>query len=621
MLDDITLDPTGLSAPESGAFPRSAETETRQDSIAGTIGKSAAIGALAVNLAACGGASADGAGGGSATSGGGATGSVEQDERKPETDAQAARFALHASLSVSPQDISDLKQIGYEPWLDRQMDATNVQSAAEFFESRGFNRIDTNSYYSRTQPADAMIWNQLMAGGSGVRKRIALALSEFFVVSLNSVDSLIWRSQGMGAYWDMLNDRAFGNFRDLLEDVSLAPVMGVYLNTRGNRKADARTGRVPDENFGREIMQLFSIGLHDLNIDGTDKLNGSGQPIETYDNEDVTGIAKVFTGYDLDFSETTMHPHPSGSNWQIPDPDVAMRPMTADAGKWRYPRSESFHSPEEKSFLGTTIPAGTGPAESLAIALDTLFNHPNVGPFFGKQMIQRLVTSNPSPAYVTRVAQTFNDDGTGKRGNLRAVFKAILLDDEALSDSGLSDPRFGKLREPMLRYIQWARTVGVQSASGKWDIGSTDSSTYGLAQSPLRSPSVFNYFRPAYFSTNSQAAANDMVAPEFQLVNETTVAAYLNFMQQVIRGKGSRSNDVKPLYSAEIAIAHDRAALLDRLDLLLTGNQLMAATRSEILTVLEGIDVTQASPEQDKLNMIYIAVMLVMASYDYLIQR
>ena len=621
MLEDITLDHTGASAPESEAAPRSSEIETGQASIAGQLGKAAAVGAVAINLAACSGASADSSAGGSATSGGGATGSVTQEEIKPETDAQAARFALHASLSVSPQDISDLKAIGYEPWLDRQMDAANAQSAAEFFESRGFNRIDTNNYYSRTQPADAMIWSQLMAGGSGVRKRIALALSEFFVVSLNSVDSLIWRSQGMGAYWDMLNNRAFGNFRDLLEDVSLAPVMGVYLNTRGNRKADERTGRVPDENFGREIMQLFSIGLHDLNIDGTDKLDGSGQPIETYDNEDVTGIAKVFTGYDLDFSETTMHPHPSGSNWEIPDPDVALRPMTADASKWRYPRNESFHSPEEKSFLGTTIPAGTGPAESLAIALDTLFNHPNVGPFFGKQMIQRLVTSNPSPAYVTRVAQAFNDDGTGKRGNLRAVFKAILLDEEALSDSGLSDPRFGKLREPMLRYIQWARTVGVQSASGKWDIGSTESSTYGLAQSPLRSPSVFNYFRPAYFATNSQAAANDMVAPEFQLVNETTVAAYLNFMQQVIRGKGSRSNDVKPLYSAEIAIAHDRTALLDRLDLLLTGNQMMEATRSEILSVLEGIDVTQASPEQDKLNMIYIAVMLVMASYDYLIQR
>ena len=621
MLENCTLDDTGEGAPATEAAPRSSEIEAGQASIAGKLGKSAAIGAVAINLTACGGASSDSSAGGSATSGGGATGRVTQEEIKPETDAQAARFALHASLSVSPQDISDLKAIGYEPWLDRQMDATNAQSAAGFFESRGFNRIDTNNYYSRTQPADAMIWSQLMAGGSGVRKRIALALSEFFVVSLNSVDSLIWRSQGMGAYWDMLNNRAFGNFRDLLEDVSLAPVMGVYLNTRGNRKADARTGRVPDENFGREIMQLFSIGLHDLNIDGTDKTDASGQPIETYDNEDVTGIAKVFTGYDLDFSETTMHPHPSGSNWEIPDPDVAVRPMTADASKWRYPRNESFHSPEEKSFLGTTIPAGTGPAESLAIALDTLFNHPNVGPFFGKQMIQRLVTSNPSPAYVTRVAQAFNDDGTGKRGNLRAVFKAILLDEEALSDSGLSDPRFGKLREPMLRYIQWARTVGVQSASSKWDIGSTESSTYGLAQSPLRSPSVFNYFRPAYFSNNSQAAANDMVAPEFQLVNETTVAAYLNFMQQVIRGKGSRSNDVKPLYSAEIAIAHDRTALLDRLDLLLTGNQMMEATRSEILSVLEGIDVTQASPEQDKLNMIYIAVMLVMASYDYLIQR
>lgn len=621
MLDEDRRDRTWEAAPEIGTAQTPDTTGEPDGHLASTLGRTAALGALATGLSACGGGGADGSSASGETSASSFFSSAPRAVAKPETDAQAARFALHASLSVSPQDIESLKDIGYEPWLTRQMDAANALSAADFFESRGFNRIDANHYYSRTQPADAMIWNQLMAGGSGVRKRVALALSEFFVVSLNAVDSLIWRAQGMGAYWDMLNARAFGNFRDVLEDVSLAPVMGVYLNTRGNRKADARTGRVPDENFGREIMQLFSIGLHELNIDGTDRLDGSGQPIETYDNDDVTGIAKVFTGYDLDFSATTMHPHPTGGTWEIPGPDVAIRPMTADASAWRYPRSESFHSPEEKRFLGTTIPAGTGPAESLAITLDTLFNHPNVGPFFGKQMIQRLVTSNPSPAYVTRVAQAFNDDGTGTRGNLRAVFKAILLDEEALSDSGLTDPRFGKLREPMLRYIQWARTVGVQSASGKWDIGTTDSSAYGLSQSPLRSPSVFNYFRPAYFSNGSQAAANAMVAPEFQLVNETTVAAYLNFMQQVIRGKGARSNDVKPLYAAEIAIAHDRPALLDRLDLLLTGNQLMAATRSEILGVLNGITVTEASPEQNKLDMIYIAVMLVMASYDYLIQR
>ena len=616
MVDTITRDWAMTGAPDLDADEEVGARHESANRTSEIVGKSAAIGTLAAGLAACGGGGTEGS-----SPGGGNAGVPPIEVLKPQTDAQAARFALHASLSVSPQDISNLRQNGYEAWLSSQMDAPNSQTAAEFLASRGFNRIDENNHYSRTQPANSMIWAQLMDGGSGVRKRIALALSEFFVVSLNSVDSLIWRSQGMGAYWDALNDRAFGNFRDLLEDIALNPAMGVYLNTRGNKKADARTGRVPDENFGREVMQLFSIGLYALNQDGTEQLDSSGRPIETYENDDVTGIAKVFTGYDLDFSETTLHPNPTGANWQIPEPDVATRRMTADASKWRYPRSESYHSPEEKSFLGTTIPAGTGATESLAIALDALFNHPNVGPFFGKQMIQRLVTSNPSPAYVERVARTFNDDGMGKRGNLRAVFKAILLDEEALSDHGLSDPRFGKLREPMLRYIQWARTVGVESASGNWDIGNTDSSSNGLAQSPLRSPSVFNFFRPGYFPTNSQASANGMVAPEFQLVNETTVASYLNFMQQVIRGKGSRSNDVKPVYSAEIAIAHDPTALLDRLDLLLTGQQLMEATRSEILAVIEGMAVTEASPKQDKLNMIYIAVMLVMASYDYLIQR
>ena len=585
----------------------------------GSAMRTAGVSAAALATAACGGGGSGGSG--SPTGGGGGGGTPAPTVIKPETDAEAARFLLRSALSASATAIADIRERGYEPWLDREIARAPAATAESFFAQQNFNRIDSERLFFSTSSARAMIWKELLSGGDPVRKRIALALSEFFVVSLDGVENLIWRSQAMGSYWDTLMEHAFGSYRKLLEAMTLTPAMGAFLNTLGNRKADASTGRVPDENYGREVMQLFSIGLYELNIDGSTKLDGAGNPVETYDNDDVAEIAKVFTGYDLDFSQTTMHPNPSGASWEIPEPDVATRPMTADPSKWRRPQAEGYHSAEAKSFLGTTIPAGTGASETLKQALDTLANHPNVGPFFGKQMIQRLVTSNPSPAYVERVASVFNDDGSGKRGNLAAVFKAVLLDEEALSDAGLSNAGFGKLREPMLRYIQWARTAAVESDSGDWDIGDLGNPTSALGQSPLNSPSVFNFFRPGYTATNSQAAANNMVAPEFQLVNETTVAGYINFMYQAVRGEGYRSRDVKPRYTAELGIAHDSSALLDRLDLLLTANQLTSATRQAILDALNSLTVTQTSPDADKLQRIHIAVLLVLASYDYLIQR
>ena len=263
------------------------------------------------------------------------------------TKSQAARFVLRASLSATEHDVSTVQNNGYEFWLDRQMNAKNARSAKEFFEEKNFNRIDNDELYFRSWPADAMIWSQLMAGGSGVRIRIALALSEFFVVSTNGVENLIWRSQGMGAYWDALNFYAFGNYRELLQAITLMPVMGTFLNTLGNRKADPETGRVPDENFGREVMQLFSIGLYELNLDGTVKRDGAGNPIETYTNEDVTGIAKVFTGYDLDFSRPNA-PESEGSQWEIPE-RRSHAPMTA-IRQMALPRGEIITRPKKSGF-------------------------------------------------------------------------------------------------------------------------------------------------------------------------------------------------------------------------------------------------------------------------------
>ncbi len=582
------------------------------------LAKAGLVSALAVATAACGGGgSGNAASGDGGTAGGG--GSPAPTVVKPQTDEEAARFLLHASLFASPDLISAVKTSGYEPWLNTQMSANNSQSAEQFIRQEGLDQVTTDQNFFRSSITDLMVWNQLLNGGSSVRKRAALALSEFFVVSANSV-SITWPGSAMGAYWDILNDNAFGNFRDLLEAITLNPAMGVFLNTRGNRKADQDSGRVPDENFGREVMQLFSIGLFELNNDGTIRTNGA-EPIETYTNDDVTGIAKVFTGYDYDATGINFTPSPNNPNSQIPDAAYARNPMTADPARWRFPRSEGFHSDSEKTFLGTTIPAGTGAEESLRIALDTLFNHPNVGPFFGKQMIQRLVTSNPSPAYVSRVANAFNNNGSGTRGDLRAVFKAVLLDDEALAPGGLTDGSFGKLREPMLRFTQWARTAGVRSTSGESSVGNLSDAASRLGQSPLRSPSVFNFFRPGYSPPGTQTSEMNLLAPEFQIVNETSVAGYINFMERSIDMRGFWLRDYTASYAGELDVVENSETLLDRLDLLLTAGQLTSGTRELILGAMNDIDVTATSDDETKLRRIHIGTLLVMASNEYMIQR
>ncbi|MEB3414504.1 DUF1800 family protein [Alteriqipengyuania sp. WL0013] len=582
------------------------------------IAKVAAMPALAATLAACGGGGSGSSGGGSGSPGGGTSGGTAT-VRKPASDGEASRFIGRAALGASDGTISTLKSRGFEPWLRDQMALPNDRTAIDWLRARNFDAVDDRQLWNRHDPGDHALWNQLMTGGSQVRKHAALALSEFFVVGFSSLD-FAWRSFAIAHYWDLLNRHAFGSFRALLEDVTLSPAMGDFLNTRGNRKADPSSGRVPDENYAREVMQLFSIGLYELNADGSVKTGSDGEPLETYTNEDVEGLAKVFTGYDFDFTGVGTFPHPDNANWTVPRPEWVTQSMTADASKWRWPRGESYHSGEEKRFLGTVIPAGSGAAESLRIALDALTAHPNVGPFFGKQMIQRLVTSNPSPAYVGRVAAVFDNDGSGARGNLGAVFRAILLDEEALSLDKVADPFHGRLREPMVRLAQWARTFRVRSASGNWEVRDLSNSDR-LGQSPLRSPSVFNFFRPGFIPPRSQASVNDMVAPEFQIVNETTVPAYINYLRRAVEGSHWTLRDVTSAYPDEIAIADDAGALLDRLDLLLTGGQLSDFAKTTIRAALDAHEVTATSTAEAKLRRIHTGVFLVMAAPDYLVQK
>lgn len=523
------------------------------------------------------------------------------------SDAEAARFLQQAQFAATDSDIVALQLQGYNAWLEAKFSAAPGQTGVAWLTAQGYNSITAEQRYFWPQFGDFMIWNQLLTGPDQMRKRVALALSEFFVVSLTPIDGF-YPPYMIAAYWDLLTANAFGSFRSLLEKITLNAAMGFYLNTRGNLKEDPATGRQPDENYAREVMQLFTIGLYQLNVDGTPKTDTAGNPIESYVQDDVSNLARVFTGYDYDYSHVTFT-NVSWVNYAIPSTQFATDPMTLNAAN---------HSDLASTFLGTTIPANTSGPEALRIALDALFNHPNVGPFFGQQMIQRLVTSNPSPAYVQRVASVFNNDGTGVRGNLRAVWKAILTDPEARAAPAANATLAGKLREPMVRLMQWARTVGVSSATGVFEIYDLSASDTALGQSPLRSPSVFNFFRPGYVPPNTTIAAGNKQAPEFQLLNETTTAGYINFLEWMIR---YGYNDVVPSYAALLPIAHDVPGVIAWLNLHLCANQLSAGAITTMQVALAALGISAASADDAKRYLLAAACLMILSCPEYLVQK
>ncbi|HEX8414710.1 MAG TPA: DUF1800 family protein, partial [Sphingomicrobium sp.] len=276
------------------------------------------------------------------------------------------------------------------------------------------------------------------------------------------------------------------------------------------------------------------------------------------------------------------------------------------------------HSTREVNFLGTHIPANTPGEQALKIALDRLFAHPNVGPFFGRQMIQRLVKSNPGPDYVRRVAAAFADNGSGVRGDLNAVWTAVLTDPEALVPADPTNTLSGKLREPVVRFVGWARTVGIKSDTGAFELFDTSRSDEGLGQSPLRSPSVFNFFRPGYVPPHTAIAKAELTTPEFQIQNETSTAGYINFLRWAIRWG---YKDVKPTYEPLLPIAHDPPAVVNWLNLHLSGNQLSEPTTKLIETALASKAVSADSPKDMKLDMLANACLLVLSAPEYLVQK
>jgi len=503
---------------------------------------------------------------------------------------QAARFLAQASLSSTAAEIAQVQALTYNGWLEAQMALPRSSTNVAWLRSKGY---DAATFKNSQAGADAMMWRKLISSADPLRQRVALALSEIVVVSVAGITNTGFRQFAAGNFMDILEANAFGSYRSLLEQVSTSVAMGGYLTFKGSKKANATTGSLPDENYAREVMQLFTLGLMQLNIDGSVKLGANGQPLETYVQEDVSQLARVFTGWDTDITVGTTE-----------DPARVIAPMVQYASR---------HELGVKSFLGTTIPANTDGAASLRLALDTLMAHPNVGPFIGRQLIQRLVTSQPSPAYVKRVAEAFNDNGAGLKGDLRAVVRAVLLDTEARSSSNLSDPAFGKLREPVLRFVQWARTFGLADAADEWKLGDLTDPAAKLGQSPLRSPSVFNFFRPGYVPPNSPIGSR--TAPEFQITTESSVAGYVNFMQGVI---SNGINGLKGDYSAIRSLAPDSTALLAELNVVLAAGQLSASTLAALKTALDSISTTTTTGVNNRL---YAALTLVLASPEYITQK
>jgi len=506
--------------------------------------------------------------------------------------ADAARFLSQATLGASWEEIHRTADMGFEAWLDEQFNRP-VGYHQPFLDQLALQLDRTDPALELEVEAEHRRWSwweQVMQGPDPLRQRVALALSEHFVVS-DDMSQLRDNPLGLANYYDMLLDNAFGNYRDLLMDVTLHPVMGIYLSHLKNERSSS--GRFPDENYAREIMQLFSIGLFQLEPDGSFVIDGSGDAIPTYDNDDITQFAKIFTGLSYDSPERDFR----GGQ------PVWTRPMRM---------YDEYHEPGPKYLLRAMfVPAGQTGMQDINDAIDNLFHHPNVGPFVARRLIQRLVTSNPSPEYLERISGVFADNGDGVRGDMKATVRAILLDPEAREFPHVSRVHHGMLRESFLRRVNLA--LAFDAANMSFDYPISDSGApRDFGQRPLSSPSVFNFFLPDHQPTGVIADA-ELVAPEFQIITAVTAISSANQLRSQVDSVMNRnSNDlfeVRLDLTDEILIASNVRALIDRLDLILMyGN--MSQSMRQIL-------IDSASQVSDLEDRVKLAIFLISISPEY----
>jgi len=552
----------------------------------------------------------------------------------------SSRFLAHASLGATIEDVEYLSQIGIDEWIDEQMQTpeTNITGKTIEIIFELYDRC-TQQLGTLLCNADFVVstymfryawWDHIMKNDDHLRQRVAMALSEILVISDQS--QLDNKPHGMAYYYDILSNNAFGNYKDLLTEVTLSPAMGAYLSHFNNPKAIAALNTKPDENYAREIMQLFSIGLYELQPNGVRKIDmQTGLWIPTYDNEDIGEMAKVFTGL-------------SGSKWEN---DADITPVRFGRNIARYSfidpliMYEQFHEPGEKVILKNhTIPAGQDGMKDVEDVIDILFNHENVGPFLGTRLIQRLVKSNPTPDYVERISNVFADNGSGVRGDLGAVIKAILTDPEAMECYWIDDEKAGMLRSPMLRYTQLMKSLKAETESEEfWNAGRFYQAFAG--QHLLSSPTVFNFYLPDYVP-NSDFANESLVGPEYQILNSSTSSNYVNYMfvalmQEYLRddpvfGLENLANllnnpeeirytpDTRP-YGAKLSddlwldLIDYPEQLIDYLDILLTNGQLSDDKKARLLSSITNSFIL------NKRDAAHYAVFMIMIDPEYVIMK
>jgi uncharacterized protein (DUF1800 family) len=491
------------------------------------------------------------------------------------------RLMRQATLGVNFNDLKEFVKMTPEKWIDEQFKVPSPnmlekmleisKESRAYAESFGFVYLDT--VMIRSDPFYMAWWNHNLQNKDYLRQRMAYVMSQIFVISSQS-DVIGEHAYGMSSFQDMLVRQVTGNFKNLLLEVTLHPSMGMYLSHFNNSKTIPERNIHPDENYAREIMQLFTIGIHQLNIDGTLKRDSLGNPIPTYTQKDIKELAKVFTGLSAGRAGQYSSPNvPAKFGFDRFQTDFSV-PMAM---------YEDWHEFGSKSFLGLFIPSGQKGMKDVEMAVEHIFRHPNVGPFLGKQLIQKLVTSNPSPAYIKKVAETFNDNGNGVRGDMAAVFKAILLHPEARSCESLQAPTQGKLQEPLVRFLERVRNYKViPDANNKMFIDG-GSVRWNYDQNYMAAPSVFNFYQPNY-SPNGALRNNNLLGPEFQMHNSTSSLRWANSAMGTewllgyywrIQREGFYELDISDLD----IYANDPEALLNQLDKRLTRGQLTSRTR------------------------------------------
>jgi len=532
----------------------------------------------------------------------------------------AARFLTQATFGPTGPEIARFLTMGYETWLLEQRNLA-ITRHLPYVQARRAELLardpDDDGWQAPRQEA---WWQTALTAPDQLRQRMAFALSEIFVVS--DVGVLDGSHEGITNYYDLLATHAFGNYRNLLEAVTLSPIMGQYLSMVRNQKPDPVTGAEPDENYAREVMQLFSIGLNQLHADGSIRLGPNGMPLPTYTQADIVGLARVFTGWGYYYPSGTTPPH------YIWGPRQEMNSMV------QYP---SYHDTGAKQILnGITIPAGQTGEQDLAQALDVIFNHPNIGPMIARQLIQRFVTSNPSPGYVYRIASVFNDNGAGVRGDLWATLKALLLDYEARSPLLLSNEGFGKQREPVLRISHMLRSLNARPPK-QTDARYFLDLSWGMPQqAALKSGSVFNFFQPGYIHPGRIAQAG-LFAPEFQITSETTTINQINNQHNSIfwgiwtREKNAlnenviiyldHTEEVALLNRAGFTAVQNQQALLDLLNLRLLSGRMSAGLRQQITECFAEVPSWFDYTDDRQKQRVQVTAYLILASPEYAIQK